>query len=42
MTHRHCFEALDMTMRDILAEHDPTKSVIPFSGKPIVLGGDFH
>lgn len=42
MTHRRCFEALDNTMRDILSEHDPTKAIIPFGGKPIVLGGDFR
>jgi hypothetical protein len=25
MTHRHCFEALDRTMRDILSEHKAKK-----------------
>lgn len=42
MTHRRCFEALDTTMRDILSEHDPAKSIVPFGGKPVVLGGDFR
>jgi hypothetical protein len=42
MTHRHCFEALDRTMRDILSEHKAENANIPFGGKPIVLGGDFR
>jgi hypothetical protein len=42
MTHRHCFEALDRTMCDILLEHRAENANIPFGGKPIVLGGDFR
>jgi hypothetical protein len=42
MTHRRCFEALDTTMRDILSEHNPANAILPFGGKPIVLGGDFR
>ena len=42
MTHRHCFEALDRTMRDILSEHKAENANKPFGGKPIVLGGDFR
>jgi hypothetical protein len=42
MTHRHCFEALDRTMCDILSEHKAENANIPFSGKPIMLGGDFR
>jgi len=42
MTHRRCFEALDTTMRDILSEHNPMNAILPFGGKPIVLGGDFR
>jgi hypothetical protein len=42
MTHRRCFEALDKTMRDILSEHNPANAILPFGGKPIVLGGDFR
>jgi hypothetical protein len=42
MTHRWCFEALDKTMRDILSEHTPSNVLLPFGGKPIVLGGDFR
>jgi hypothetical protein len=41
MTHRHCFEALDRTLRDILAEDEPANAIIPFGGKLVVLGGDF-
>jgi hypothetical protein len=42
MTHRRCFEALDKTMRDILSEHNLANTILPFGGKPIVLGGDFR
>jgi ATP-dependent DNA helicase PIF1 len=42
MTHRQCFEALDRTFRDILAEDEPVNAIIPFGGKLIILGGDFH
>lgn len=42
MTHRRCFEALDRTLRDILSETCPLNSIIPFGGKPVVLGGDFR
>lgn len=42
MTHRKCFEALDRTMRDILARDNDTNADKPFGGKPIVLGGDFR
>lgn len=42
MTHRRCFEALDRTLRDLLSEHNPSNSVLPFGGKVVVLGGDFR
>jgi hypothetical protein len=38
MTHRHCFEALDRTMRDTLSEDEPANAIIPFGGKVVVLG----
>jgi Cdc6-like AAA superfamily ATPase len=41
MMHRWCFEALDKTMCDILSEHTPSNALLPFGGKPVVLGGDF-
>lgn len=42
MAHRRCFEALDRTMRDILAVESAANATKPFGGKPIVLGGDFR
>jgi hypothetical protein len=42
ITHSHCFEALDRTMRDILSEKKPSNAMLPFGGKPVVLGGDFR
>ena len=41
MTNRCCFEALDRTMKDILSEHKPGNAMLPFGGKPVILGGDF-
>ncbi|GJU51538.1 ATP-dependent DNA helicase PIF1-like protein [Tanacetum coccineum] len=38
MTHKHAFEALDRTLRDII----PDASHKPFGGKTIVFGGDFR
>ena len=42
MTNWCCFEALDRTMKDILSEHKPGNAMLPFGGKPVVLGGDFR
>jgi hypothetical protein len=42
MTHRHCFEALDRTLWDIRSEEQPANAIVPFGGKLVVLGGDFH
>nr|XP_043612651.1 ATP-dependent DNA helicase PIF1-like [Erigeron canadensis] len=39
MMHKHCFEALDRTMRDIIQGPNSHK---PFGGKVIVFGGDFR
>jgi hypothetical protein len=36
MTHRHAFEGLDRTLRDV------TKNQSAFGGKVLVLGGDFR
>lgn len=36
MMHRHCFEALNRSLKDIM---NPTK---PFGGKTVVFGGDFR
>ncbi|GAU39679.1 hypothetical protein TSUD_320920 [Trifolium subterraneum] len=37
MMHRHCFEAVDTTLKDIMKEKR-----FPFGGKVVVLGGDFR
>ncbi|KAM0863479.1 hypothetical protein ACQ4PT_044573 [Festuca glaucescens] len=42
MTHRRCFEAVDRSMRDILSVNEPSRKLLPFGGKTIVLGGDFR
>nr|KAJ0193496.1 hypothetical protein LSAT_V11C800439910 [Lactuca sativa] len=42
MVHKHAFEALDRTLKDILRFVDPTNSNIPFGGKVVVFGGDFR
>ncbi|XP_031111748.1 uncharacterized protein LOC116015711 [Ipomoea triloba] len=42
MMHKHCFEALDRTMRDLLRFANPLSSTLPFGGKTVVLGGDFR
>ena len=36
MQHKHCFEAVDRTLRDLRSRHD-----LLFGGVPVVLGGDF-
>ncbi|XP_077223478.1 uncharacterized protein LOC143857091 [Tasmannia lanceolata] len=42
MYHRHAFEAVDRSLKDILRFDDPTSSEKPFGGKTILLGGDFR
>ncbi|XP_071729153.1 uncharacterized protein [Rutidosis leptorrhynchoides] len=42
MMHRHCFEAFDRTMRDIIKSDDKDNSSRPFGGKVVVFGGDFR
>ncbi|XP_021995675.1 uncharacterized protein LOC110892839 [Helianthus annuus] len=42
MTHKHCFEALDRTMRDISRSSQPNMQSKPFRGKVILFGGDFR
>ncbi|CAH9113153.1 unnamed protein product [Cuscuta epithymum] len=42
MTHRHCFEALDRSMRDVLKYSSHYDASLPFAGKTIVFGGDFR
>ncbi|GJY43931.1 CC-NBS-LRR resistance protein [Tanacetum coccineum] len=42
MIHKHCFEALDRTLRDILRLSDPSNEEKLFGGKVVVFGGDFR
>jgi hypothetical protein len=42
MMHRHAFEALDRTLRDIMGALDPKLKDVPFGNKIIVFGGDFR
>jgi ATP-dependent DNA helicase PIF1 len=42
MMHKHCFEAVDRTLRDILRSYDERNKYLPFGGKVIVFGGDFR
>jgi len=42
MMHKHCFEAVDRTFRDILKKVDSRNKHIPFGGKVVVFGGDFR
>lgn len=42
MMHKHCFEAVDRTLKDILRFTRRGNNQIPFGGKVVVLGGDFR
>ncbi|KAL6501376.1 hypothetical protein OROGR_026509 [Orobanche gracilis] len=42
MTHKHAFEALDRTLRDISRCDMAVNSQLPFGGKVVVFGGDFR
>ncbi|XP_019157027.1 PREDICTED: uncharacterized protein LOC109153628 [Ipomoea nil] len=42
MMHKHCFEALDRTMRDLLQFQNPNSADQTFGGKTVVFGGDFR
>ncbi|KAL7614265.1 uncharacterized protein LOC128132459 [Lactuca sativa] len=42
MVHKHAFEALDRSLKDVLRSENSTESNIPFGGKVIVFGGDFR
>lgn len=42
MTHKHCFEALDKSLRDILRFTYEDAEHRPFGGMTVVLGGDFR
>ncbi len=40
--HRHAFEAIDRTLRDIMQHVNPKFKDIPFGNKIVVFGGDFR
>jgi hypothetical protein len=42
MMHRHCIEAFDRTMRDIMSYDGVDNTDKPFGGVTVVLGGDFR
>ncbi|XP_019158425.1 PREDICTED: uncharacterized protein LOC109155147 [Ipomoea nil] len=42
MMHKHCFEALDRTIRDLLRFNNPLSADKTFGGKTVVFGGDFR
>ncbi|XP_025661178.1 uncharacterized protein [Arachis hypogaea] len=42
MVNKHCIEALDRTMRDILRFGNPNSQNQPFRGKIVVFSGDFR
>lgn len=42
MTHRHCFEALDKSLRDILRKSKNDTMDTPFGNMTVVFGGDFR
>ncbi|XP_021984671.1 uncharacterized protein LOC110880456 [Helianthus annuus] len=42
MVHRHAFEALDRTFKDVLVDKSNRHSDVLFGGKVIVFGGDFR
>ncbi|KAB2620844.1 hypothetical protein D8674_041288 [Pyrus ussuriensis x Pyrus communis] len=42
MNHKHCFEALDKSLSDLLSHLHSSEHTLPFGGKPLLLGGDFR
>ncbi|XP_074310504.1 uncharacterized protein LOC141646532 [Silene latifolia] len=42
MTHRHCFEALDKSLKDVMRVLDVENAEVPFGGKVVVFRGDFR
>ncbi|KAK9665754.1 hypothetical protein RND81_14G133600 [Saponaria officinalis] len=42
MMHKHCFEALDRSLRDVMRFSDNGDCNQPFGGKVVVFGGDFR
>ena len=42
MVHKHAFEALDRTLKDVLRGDGLDNTTLPFGGKVVVFGGDFR
>ncbi|XP_074291064.1 uncharacterized protein LOC141617823 [Silene latifolia] len=42
ITHRHCFEALDKSLKDVMRLLHVGNAELPFGGKVVVFGGDFR
>ncbi|KAF8079914.1 hypothetical protein N665_0992s0004 [Sinapis alba] len=42
IAHKHTFEAIDKSLKDILYVNDPKAKTLPFGGKTVLLGGDFR
>ena len=42
MTHKHAFEALDKTLKDIMSINNPSAKDQIFGGKTVLLGGNFR
>ncbi|XP_071705206.1 uncharacterized protein [Rutidosis leptorrhynchoides] len=42
MIHKHCFEALNRTLRDTMRQTSPDNEEKVFGGKVVVFGGDFR
>ena len=42
MTHRHAFEALDRSLRDVMRLNNPDNAELQFGGMTVVFGGDFR
>ncbi|XP_042028804.1 uncharacterized protein LOC121775801 [Salvia splendens] len=41
MVHKHCVEAVDWSLRDLMSVCNELSMEMPFGGKTVVLGGDF-
>ncbi|KAH8957187.1 hypothetical protein BDL97_07G078900, partial [Sphagnum fallax] len=42
MVHRHAFEAMDRSLRNLMRPMNPEAEQLPFGGKVVVFGGDFR
>jgi ATP-dependent DNA helicase PIF1 len=42
MMHKHCFEVVDQTLKDILKSVDKKNKNVPFGGKVVFFGRDFR